>query len=60
MITTLCLGALKCFTSVYIHKKIGDKRGRRGVENSPGRLTHWGGGADVKMDETQSAFHALI
>lgn len=33
----------KCFTSVYIHKKIGDKRGRRGVEKFSGecRLTHW-------------------
>lgn len=46
LITTLCLRAQKCFTSVYIQKKIGDKRGRRGVENSPGSETHTLGGWD--------------
>lgn len=43
----------KCFTSVYIHKKIGDKRGKKGAEISPGSETHTLG-ADVNQDETQA------
>lgn len=46
----------KCFTSVYIHKKIGDKRGRRGIEKLSGEWdSHSGWWADVNLDETQSA-----
>lgn len=46
----------KCFTSVYIHKKIGDKRGRREGEKLSGEWdSNTGWWANVNLDETQSA-----